>query len=552
MYNLGIAYKKQQNYQLAAVWLAKAYSAKNDWLTNELKQQILLELGRTNKKLGKARESEEAFRTAKTVAVNRSGRASAAFELGRCLFEQGRYDEALVELRAGQTISSDKDDNFANFIQVVEYAAETRRLHLGAEEALALRNLPQAQAFVEQLRSRSDASASVEALAARVDSLAKAETARRVWAVLYEQAQKETTAGNWESAAITYESLLQQAGDYKDAAARLEEVRQRIANKQAQAQLEEDYAAGLSAWREQNWTQAILAFEKVLAVDANFGEAGKMLAEAKRGLEKESLETVTARYYVDGVTAMNRDDLGAALAAFEKVRKLNPRYRDAGEMLAEVEQRLQQKATPTAAVSPQQLEALYQEALVAREAQDWLQAVVALEKLQLLQPNYRDVITLLAEARANLLAAEKGVVPDAGNSLGYAVGVIVAVIFPLFGFAIFSPAARARLYLLRGNLPAAAQLYETILSRHPGRVKLYPILANLYLLMGRHDEKAMKIFKTTLDLNLATQRREEINTIVAQRYLTEGRTDSDAIAVLESALQAERRKQNYSNPTSGA
>jgi tetratricopeptide (TPR) repeat protein len=305
----------------------------------------------------------------------------------------------------------------------------------------------------------------------------------------------------------------------------------------------------MSAWRERNWTLAILSFEKVLAVDADFGEASKRLEDAKRALDNESTEAVTARYYVDGVAAMDRDDLGGALAAFEKVRKLNSRYRNTNELLQEVEQRLRQKTKPAAAIaaSPQQMEALYQEATSARAKKDWLQAVVALEKLQLLQPDYHDAALLLAEARANLLVAERSSPDDAGGALGYAVGVCVAVIFPVLGFVMLSPATRARIHLLRGNLLAAAQLYENILSRHPGRVKFYPILSNIYLLIGRHDEKAMKVFKTILDLNIATQKREEINAIVAQRYLTEGRTDSDAITVLENALKAERLKQNYAN-----
>jgi hypothetical protein len=70
-------------------------------------------------------------------------------------------------------------------------------------------------------------------------------------------------------------------------------------------------------------------------------------------------------------------------------------------------------------------------------------------------------------------------------------------------------------------------------------------LANIYLLLGRHDEQALKIYKAILQLNIATPKRDEINTIVAQNYLTEGRTDSDAIEVLENALKAERLKQNH-------
>jgi tetratricopeptide (TPR) repeat protein len=116
MYNLGLAYKKQQNYSLAEKWFFKAYTTKPEKQANELKQQILVELGKTYKKLGRLRESEETLRSAKVVAIDRSARANISFELGRCLYEQGRYEDALAELREGQKSNSEKEQNFQNFI----------------------------------------------------------------------------------------------------------------------------------------------------------------------------------------------------------------------------------------------------------------------------------------------------------------------------------------------------------------------------------------------------------------------------------------------------
>ena len=546
MYNLGLAYKKQQNYQLAAKWLSKASSTKPQKQSNDLKQQILVELGKTYKKLGKLRESEETLKNAKAVAVDPSARTGILFELGRCLYDQGLYEEALSELREGRTLSSENAENFQSFFQVVENAQESQRLHAAAEEALATGNTKQAQFLVDEIQKKFFDRKKVEALTAKVDSVNRVETSRNT---MYEQAQREAAAGNPEAAVAIYGMLLQQAGAYKDAPARLESARQQVAAKQIQAQLEEDYAIGMAAMREKNWTAAILAFEKALKVDENFRDARKKTEEAERELKDESTETVVARYYVDGIAALNRDDLASALAALERVRRMNSRYRNVNALLDEIDQRLQQQAKP-AALASEQVGNLYQEALTAAGKKDWLQTVVALEKLQLLQPNYRNAVALLAEARARLSDAGKNVVAEnaSGSSLLNAGGVIVAVVvLPLIGLAAFSKSTRARLHLLRGDLTAAAQLYEQILTRHPERVKLYPILANLYLLIQRHDEQAMKIYKAVLNLNIATQRRDEINALVAQKYLTEGRMDSDAIEVLENALKSERLKQNHEN-----
>ncbi len=551
-FNLGLAYKKQQDYAAAEKWFVRAYAIKPEKLSAELKQQILFELGKIYKRQGKLRESEETLKNARTVPGDRATRSGIFFELGRNLYEQGRYEEALVELRDGRRLN-DNVENFQNFIALVEKAQTSKRLQLAAEEAMRQGNLEQAQSLVEELQRQDPEQNKPVKLAAQVDSLKKFETNQKIWTALYEQAQRETAAGNLAAAITTYEALLQQNNAYKDAPAQLENLKQQLAAQQTQAKLEEDYAAGTAALREKNWTAAILAFEKVLQTDENFRETRERLAEAERALKNESAENIVARYYVDGVDALNRNDLGSALAAFERVRRLNSRYRNTSELLAQIEQRLQQQTQTVAAPAPangEVIENLYQEALAARSQENWMQAVVALEKLQLLQPNYRDAITLLAESRAQLLLAGKKPVErePAGYSLlsiGGALAVIV--LLPLLGYAVFSPTARARFHLLRGNLLAAAQIYEKILLRHPERVRLYPLLANLYLLMRRQDEPAMKIYKAILNLNIATQKREEINALVAQNYLTEGRTDSDAIAVLESALKAERLKHNQGN-----
>ncbi len=546
MYNLGLAYKKQQNYPLAAKWLAKASSTKSQKQSNDLKQQILVELGKTYKKLGRLRESEEALKNAKAVAVDPSARAGILFELGRCLYDQGLYEEALAELREGRALNAENAENFQNFIQVVENAQESQRLHAAAEEALATGNLKQAQSLLDEIQKKSFDQKKAEALAVKVDSASRLEANRNT---IYEQAQREAAAGNPQAAVVAYELLLQQAGVYKDASAKLESARQQVAAKQIQAQLEADYEAGMSALREKNWTAAIISFEKVVKVDEKFREARKKIDEAERELKNENTEAVVARYYVDGIAALNRNDLASALAAFERVRRLNSGYRNVNVLLEEIDQRLQAQAKPVALTS-EQVDNLYQEALTAAGKKDWLQAVVALEKLQLLQPNHRNSVALLAEARVRLSGDGNNVVAEnaSGGSLLNSGGVIVAVlVLPLIGMIAFSKSTRARLYLLRGNLTAAAQLYEQILARHPERVKLYPILANLYLLIQRHDEQAMKIYKAVLNLNIATQRREEINALVAQKYLTEGRMDSDAIEVLENALKSERLKQTHVN-----
>ncbi len=550
LYNLGLVYKKQGDYRLAERYFSRAYNAKPDKIRNDTKVQILFELATTYQQLGKNKECEEAWRRAKSLATNPALRATIALELGRLLAAQKQHDAALVELREGQALDPTKDGDFAELIQTLERERELERLYTALEKAKASGNWQQAKTLLEQILAQKPNDRNVQAQIAEVDSRLNAQARQTTLAALYEQAQKYAAEGKLELAIAAYENLLQQAGNYQDAKVKLEAVRQQLEQKQFNEKLESEYATGLAALKGHDWTRAILAFEKVLAMDRNFREARKRLAEAQSGLDRESTEIIVARYYAEGVSALNRNDWGGALAALEKVRKINPNYRDVAKLLAEVEKALalQSHALTTtlpAPAVPVNPDSLYRNALMALETKDWMQAIVTLEKLQLLQPHYRDVPDLLANARLNLTAkAERVVAPKAGSNKALYLGAafVAIAILPLLGFIVFSPARRAKIHCWRGNYAAAALLYESVLARHPDKVKFYLALANLYLLLGRTDEKALKVFKTILHLNLATRNRDAISAAVAQSYLTEGRTDAEAIEVLESALQAERRK----------
>jgi tetratricopeptide (TPR) repeat protein len=548
-YNLGLAYKQEQNYALAEQSLVRALSAKAGKLENETKLKILYELGMTYKKLGKLKECEEALRGAKGLAGRQAVQDNIALELGRILSQQDRYEEALSELNERKKTSPARADEFSALITSMEETIALQKLYDSAEKARTAGNLQQAKSLFEQILAKYSGFKDVQGKLAQVDSLLKDATKTQSFAALYDQAQRYAADGNLVMAISTYENLLQQAGSYKDAGAKLQKAREQAEQKQLGDRLEADYAAGLAQLKSQDWTRAVVSFEKVLAQNRDFRDVRRRLAEAQRGLERESTENVLARFYADGVSAMNRKDMAKALAAFEKVAKLNSSYRDVANLRAQVEIMLEQQTSglaDTTFSTEADLDSLYQEALAVHTRGDYVQAVAAYEKIQAAQANYRDVAERLAQARLNLNLQEAA---PAGGSSGslleslYLPGAIaVCIVVPLFGFVMCSPIVKARFYLLKGDYSTAAQIYEKVLARNPQRVRLYPALANLYLLMGRHDEHALKVYKTILQLNLTTNNRDEITATVGQHYLSEGRTDSDALDVLENLLKTEHRK----------
>ena len=144
-----------------------------------------------------------------------------------------------------------------------------------------------------------------------------------------------------------------------------------------------------------------------------------------------------------------------------------------------------------------------------------------------------------------VLAAVPVMLAMNGDALLYLSGAMAALIMSLlFRFVVLSPTACARWHLFRRNYAAAAEIYEWLVARHPGRLKLYSTLAEIYLLLPRNDEQALKVFRKVLQFNLDTPNREEIDTIVVQSYLKDGSADAEAVTILENALRAEYRKNN--------
>lgn len=331
------------------------------------------------------------------------------------------------------------------------------------------------------------------------------------------------------------------------------------------AEAEKEYIAGRAAMRQRNWPAAIQAFKRTMELSPNYRDARKRLAEARTILNNEEIEAVAARYYDEGVAAMNRNDYDGALDAFEKVSRINRRYRDLEELYARLEGRLPRltvsdsaarrpvasfnalrpdtaqkfvavKADSTVAGADSlayaastvtggaNLDSLYQQALAALEREDWKSAVITFERIKFVQPDYRHLNDLAAVARTNLLRQAKAVplpAKTAGNKVSTAmiIGIVVAGIgLALLGsLFIISRTGRALFYRWRGDDISAALLYERIIAQKPDRIRAYPPLAEIYLRLNRRDATAMRIFQRVLTLNLPTRHRAEIHTIVAEQ-----------------------------------
>ena len=186
------------------------------------------------------------------------------------------------------------------------------------------------------------------------------------------------------------------------------------------------------------------------------------------------------------------------------------------------------------------------ESLIAER--DWQEALITLEQANTLNPKNEKVIQYLAETRTRLDVEQANRVAASRNGIGHILvvaggAIAVLVVLPLAGAFFLVPTMRMRYFLMIGNLARAASIIERQLEQNPGRLKLYPILANIYLLEKRDDERAIKVYRTVAQLNLATQNKQAIDAMLANYYMVEsGEADQEAIKILEERLQDELRQ----------
>ncbi|MDQ7063543.1 MAG: tetratricopeptide repeat protein [candidate division KSB1 bacterium] len=550
LYNLGLTFKRIRDYDNAYTYFMRAYTTESERNTDQLKMKLLFELAFVSQKMGKLTDAEESLRGALALAKDSVTRAQILFQLGRILYEQGRYEEALAELRKDVGIPPEFRMQFNRLIRDSEEMLKLERLYQQAEAAKNSGQYQRARSLYQQIFDQNRDFRNVAKRLTELDSILAVETKKQTLQASLQRAEKYEKEGRLELALAIYEDLAQKDPG-NEIKARLQRVQEAYQKKRQQDELEREYKAGLNALKFRNWAAAIYSFEKIIKIDPSFKDARKKLTQAQKGLENENIENLIKQYYANGIAAMQNRDWDQAEAALKKVASLNPNYLDVQNLLQQIEsEKALADATvkaPSQALMADELDSLYQEALAWMDQKSWNDALVALEKIRLRDPEYRDVLDLVATIRAQLTAAGLASAASAGARPGSSsllwIGVALsAIIFPVAGAFLFIPGVRARYYLMRGNYLAASQIYERILEKNPGKIKLYRTLADLYLLMGRKDEQALKVFKMIMRLNLATPKQDEIQALLAQNYLQEGKTDDDAIRVLEAALKAETQR----------
>jgi len=541
-YNLGYVYKNSGDYNNAEKAFQQALLSDPTKLHNDDKLRITYELGITLKKLTRYNEAVATLESAKNLASQNEIRAAVLFELGRTKLLTGNFDGALTEFNEGLLLDTSKRGAFeaaaqnARMLRNVEsdYVQGTNYLKSGqyddAIDALT-RVVKTSPNYKDSLQKLAEAQRSKDRQT-KIDNLSD------VYARGFGYMQRE----DWGNAIIAFKQIEQVEPNYKDVKAKLADSRVKLDQSLQQEIYEKIYTDGLSDYRKGNWVNAIVAFEKVRAWNPNYKNVDRMYRDAQNRVNQEGESTAKNRYYIQGKAYLNSGNWEAAITSFKQLTTMDKNYRDVQFLLQQAQAGLENEA------KVKQLDNYYAEGVDHYNNGDWLKAILAFEKIQQIDPNYKDVSEKLLSTQNNLNDPEivdlsENISINATNSkqengnwvfIGAALSVLLV---PLGVVFFFVPTTRAKWLLRQGKCQKAALIYESILMKKPNKTKLYPSLANIYLLLNRNDDTARKVYEIALQMNINPQLRQRLDEITNKQYLTQ--SESNDVASLEEKLRKE-------------
>jgi tetratricopeptide (TPR) repeat protein len=103
-------------------------------------------------------------------------------------------------------------------------------------------------------------------------------------------------------------------------------------------QLDQLYSQARRAHRDQAWQRVVELFEEIRAEDPNYPDSEGLLVPARDALDAQERIQGVATLYDRGQRHMKAEEWQQALECLEQVQRLEPDYRETGELLARVRQ----------------------------------------------------------------------------------------------------------------------------------------------------------------------------------------------------------------------
>lgn len=551
---IGLAYTQLKDYTNAEKYLLQAYKTNASDQKNMEKIFLLSALARIYENQGQFQNAEESLRGAIGLALKTDDIWRLNMALAKNLSAQEKFSDALIVANKANDATTVKRLDTVNLIKNIEGKIQLSELYRQAVTAQDAGKSTQAkELFTKVMQSGGTGYKDVAARLEAVNSDLSHLRSNQILESVYHKALNLEQSGAIDNAIQFYQNINLEGG-YKDSKQRYANLVKQKSDAELTMKLERLYSQGLAAEKGLKWIEATIAFEEIISINPKYKDSQKRLHEANRRVSENQSETLLARYYAEGIAAKKRKDFDKARTLFIKISKINPQYEDAKVLLEEIDAEINELKLANPRKDHQdnpELKHLYTRAENEIKIKNWRRAIIELEKIQIIDKGYRGSDTLLTYCKKHLFGLdekEQKKEKTAGSRLALTFVISCIVLIPFLGYIAISPGVKARLYLARKNYTAAAAIYERILQKHPNRIRVLPMLAQIYLLAGRCDNQALKVYKMIMQLNLCPENQPQISTILTQNYLTESQTaDADGIHLLEEALASEFKKNNEEN-----
>ncbi len=360
---------------------------------------------------------------------------SERYMQGRQAYDAGDWAAAVSHLEAVTAL----DVNYRDAPALLAEAQQQQTLAECYDEARQLFQARAWQAVVnvfEHIHGLDPAYPDPEGLLAGAQATLASQAREKQLTGIYRQAMRDMDAGRFADAQRGFEQLASESPGYKQTDALLARVRKIIADREAEAQRQQQAADLLTqaqvAQAGQDWDAAEAALLQAQELDpARRPTVAELLAGVNRGRElteqyRQALAHLNAGYWdeaVAGFELVAGADPGFSLGPTASASDLLARSRQSrqeAEQRAEAERQARAAAEARAAAKrAARLAQLYDAAIARLRAGEWLAALRQLAEIQQTAPDYRDVEALAAGARRALADEEAAAQQQAALAEAY-------------------------------------------------------------------------------------------------------------------------------------
>jgi tetratricopeptide (TPR) repeat protein len=541
-YNLGRTYRETGQFEKALESYQNALTCDPEKLDDNFKQMIEHEVGVVYDKLGRYQEAEDAFTKALNLSNEASIKAMMLYKLGQVNLSMAKYDKAIAHFQQAIDIYPTNQSSLESFITLAKNQKKLSSLYNDSETLMSQNKYEAAIANLQEIINIDPSYKDSKELLAKAQQLFDSNRAESDLKDNYNKGLVAIKNNDWQGAIEAFDDVVVKSPDYEKAKEYLTLARQKIDSQQKNDTLEKSYNEGLAAVNKNDYMSAIIAFERVREIDPNYKNITTRIQQIQKMLETQDSDATKIQYYNQGLEAYKNGDWERALNTFNKLYVLDHNFQDVQYLLAQTKEKVNKTSIP-----PDKIDIYYQKGKELMEQKNYVNALINFEKVNAVDPNYKEVYTLIREARQfveSSRAENFAVAPVSDNKknnpiLTLTIGFIIGIFIPFLAVMLLFPTARAKLYLFQKKYDKARNIYERMLDQNPERINLYITLANIYMNEKRKDEIAVRVFEKAIEANASSHFKKQIRPILSQYYLDRQKISNSSLNLLEASLEDE-------------